>query len=447
MLSGLTRLRLLLADRLRFSVTFRRFLSYILEAAARFALIVGGDKVTAIKLLSRAARSLHRDVSSIEAIIVRTMSGWNPQGFDWDRHFPLSKPNSVRKALILKRPQANGEKGVLFVAFEDHWLRLFRHANIAKLAQDYDLILSPTWSPPHDAAFLIAAKLWPGTLYTILSNFADQDTFRKIAKNVETIPLLASSWVNPETFAPKGPVEKEFDVVMLANFSIYKRHFALLHALRSMAPDVRVLLLGQQGEGRTRATIEAEARAFGVWDKVTIKEGLDDDAMVRAVHSAKVAVIMSNGEGSCVAVNECMFANLPFGIIEGARIGSGVYINAQTGRFLRPGDYARDLTALIADHATFQPRKWMLENGISYQESSVKLNQSMKSFAVSAGRPWTVDLVPMQWRPNAEYVSQADADCMASAYDSFESDYGIQLAWGRWQKKSNIEVMAQELKR
>ena len=307
---------------------------------------------------SRPSRISVRNLNRLEAKIRETTARWSPINFDWDRFFPRSRSNSVRKSIILKRPQPSGEKGVLFVAFEDEWLRLFRNANLPQLARDYDLIISPTWSPPHDLPFLIATAMWPSTLFTILSNHDDIPAFERLARNVRPIPLLASNWVHPEMFAPRGDPTKKYDIVMLANFAKYKRHFALFRALRSMDRKTKVLLLGRGWEGRTRDTIEEEARLFGVLDRVTIQEGLGDAEMIEALQSAKVSVIMSMREGSCVAVAESLFANVPVGLIEGANIGSRIFINNRTGCFLRPGRLAKDLTSFVERYRTYEPLKW-----------------------------------------------------------------------------------------
>src|SRR5207244_8495781 len=137
----------------------------------------------------------------------------------------------------------------------------------------------------------------------------------RLANNIETIPLLASSWVNAETFIPDTSLHKHYDIAVLANFASYKRHFALFRALHQMDKNLRVLLLGRSWAGRTKSTLEGEARLFGVLNRITIAEGLADREMIQALQSAKVSVIMSLAEGACVAVTESLFADVPVGLI------------------------------------------------------------------------------------------------------------------------------------
>ena len=67
----------------------------------------------------------------------------------------------------------------------------------------------------------------------------------------------------------------------------------------------------------------------------------------------------------------------------------------------------------------------MLEQGLSYKESSRTLNEMIRTHTLETGRPWTIDLLPMQWRPNAEFLSQADRQSVLDEYNRFERAYGI----------------------
>ena len=365
--------------------------------------------------------------AAVERKIRSTLKKWSIENFDWDKFFPDSKPKLVQRSLILKRPGANGEKGVLFVAFEYNWLRLLRYADVNKLARDYDLVLSPTWSPPHDLPFLVAYRLWPSTLFTILSNFDDEPVFQRLAPNIATIPLLASSWVDPSLFESKQIQEKCFDIVVLSNFATYKRHFALFRALSTMHKKATVLILGRKWGDRTRSDLEKEAKLFGVFDQITIAEGLPDEIMVGALQSGKVSVIMSMGEGACVAVTESLFADVPVALIQGANVGSRGFINPKTGRFLRRNSIADDLEAFVSEFSTCSPRKWMLENKASYLDSSRILNDRLKKLAVSEGRLWTTDIATMHWRPYPVFASTTDRESMQTEYDRFESAYGVRI--------------------
>ena len=414
----------------RFNGGCRYFASRLLEGRDRFQTVqTANETALSASRLARAARicpssrALHRLEVKLRSRIARL----DPAALDWDTVFPYSKPREIRKGIILKKPVDSREKGVLLIAFEDHWLRLLRYADLDKLAHDYHLVLGPTWSPPHDLPFLLAARMWPSTLFHLISSFNDIPAFQRLADNLVTVPLLSSSWVDPELFSAKKSVEKEFDIVMLANFATYKRHFLLFDALREMPDSTRVLLLGKPLEGRTEETIKAEADLYGVADRITIRRGLPDEEMVRAMRSAKVSVIMSGNEGSCVAVVEAMFADLPAGLMENAIVGSKAYVNERTGCLFKDKHLGRQLSAFVACYDRFSPREWVLRNHVSYVGSTTVLNNAIREAALAQGEKWTRDICEHHWRPNPTHVTDRDALEMREAYDKFETAYGVSL--------------------
>jgi Glycosyl transferases group 1 len=420
--------RVLLKDTLRYHPAFRTALAFAIYLRGFFRSPADANSVAAqTGHYFRGARIADRPALQhrLEEKARETFAHFTTERFDWERFFPFAGPRLIEKSILLKLPRAGGERGVLFISFEENWVRLFRYANIAALANDYDLVLSPTWSPPHDLAMQIASHLWPRRLYSILSNMEDEAIFRRLYPNIVPVPLLASHWVNPDFFAPRN-VAKEFDIAMLANFAQYKRHFALFRALRD-ARRLKVVLLGRKWEGRTADVLLQEADELGVRDQITIREGLDDEAMIRTLQSAKVSVIMSMTEGSCVAVAEALFADVPVGLIRDARVGSRCFINPATGRFLDASHLGAELERFVADAASFAPRRWMLENRHGYRDSSQALNKLLRQRAHEEELPWTADLVDMQWRPNPEYLSASAAAEFRPAYADFEGRYGIGL--------------------
>ena len=65
--------------------------------------------------------------------------------------------------------------------------------------------------------------------------------------------------------------ERPYDLLMVGSFGKVKRHFALFKALRRMPREFRVLLIGQDQEGRTAETIHREARWYGVQDRYELR--------------------------------------------------------------------------------------------------------------------------------------------------------------------------------
>src|SRR5579863_5905316 len=68
---------------------------------------------------------------------------------DWREFVPEIEKRRIEKAVVLKPRVGLREKGVVFVSFEDQWVRLLWNCNLKEFADNYTLVVSPTWSPPH----------------------------------------------------------------------------------------------------------------------------------------------------------------------------------------------------------------------------------------------------------------------------------------------------------
>lgn len=429
-MSLLKRIKFRLRDVIRFNPTSRLIGSTLLGWRDSMSPPHDADgQAHSVENLAKAARICPspKRLRKLENKLRLRVDQLDPSQLDWDAIFPHSKLREIRKGVILKQPISDREKGVLFIAFEDHWLRLLRHVDLEALHRKYHLVLAPTWSPPHDLPMTLAAKMWPGKLFNIMSAVVDQDVFARLGDNLVSIPLISSNWVNPDVFAGDDNVSKEFDIVMLANFAVYKRHWLMFDVLSKLPPATKLLLLGRGWEGRTADVIMNEARTFGCADKVTMKEGLSDADMVRAIKSAKVALIFSGNEGACVAVVEAMFAGVPVGLFADAIIGSKAYVNEQTGCLFTRSNVVQELRDFIDNHERYQPRQWVLENGISYVESTKILNNAIRDAVLKMGEEWTLDIHEHQWRPNPTYLTDDICREMRPYYDAFEEEFGIPL--------------------
>ncbi len=417
-----------LYDRLRFDARVSRALSVCVAVYSSLTATKVDQSGRTLERLCKAARlAPHGYASSqFQKQLPRLRESIKAHGVRWDQVAENTSPSVVSKAIILKPPIGPREKGVLLVSFEEQWLRILRHADLEALARDYHLVMAPSWSPPQDPALVMASWLWPGTAFHLVSNHADLDIVPRFAPGLIGVPLLASNWVHPQLFSDAATPAKNYDIVMLANFAKYKRHTRLFAMLRRMDPEVTVLLLGKPMQGRSEHTIMREARAFGVERQITIRVGLGDSEMIQMLRAAKVSLICSGVEGSCVAIAESILAGIPVAVYDEARIGSKAFINQHTGVLLKPRSAPQQLGELIESHASYNPRKWAEENRIDCFGSTDVLNRTLRTCLTDRGEVWTRDIVPHHWRPNPTYVYPADAAALANARHSFPR-YGISL--------------------
>jgi glycosyltransferase involved in cell wall biosynthesis len=419
-----------LKDRLKFSGTLRGVLCRKELWSNRLPRADDPQALTrSIARLCAVARRAPREALQrrIEDRIQEHLHLLDPARVDWSAFDTGALDPRVGKAAVIKPWLGPREKGVVFFSFEDQWLKILPQARAAAFAERYDIVVAPTWSPPHHLVNFLFPKAYPGPVFSLISNWQDLEHFPRFAANYIMVPLFASSWVNPRYYQAVPPEQKNIDLIMVANFGTYKRHLALFKALRRKPSRLRVLLVGQEQDGRTVQTLREEARCYGVEDRFEIRCNVSNEELAQSMARARVSTVLSRREGSCVVVVESMFAGTPVGLLETAEIGSKHFINEHTGRLLRERYLAEDLTDFIANAAGYQPRQWA-EQHITCAHSTAVLNGVLKKFAVEHGQEWTQDIALMCWRPDPQVVNPQDCRRLEPARKDLADRFGLMLS-------------------
>jgi len=423
------RLRLELEDWMRYDPRIRRLACWYKSRRAPKADPNDPQSVgRAITELCAAARLADDPETErlLQERIVALVNQLDASKFDWTEFVPEFRNPRISKAAIVKPYVGPNEKGVLYISFESEWIRLLQIPNYRELAERYSVVISPTSSWPHVLITYVFPAIFPGPIFTLISNVRDQVVFPRMSKNLVVVPLYASSWVNPEMHQPLPKSERIWDLLMVANFAKYKRHQALFAALRTMPTDFRIHLHGQEQDGRTADTIREMASWYGVADRFTISSNKPYDEVMKYFAQARTTAILTKREGSCVVVIESMFADTPAAILQDAEIGSRAYINEHTGRFLDGNHLARDLTEFIRSADNYHPRQWA-EQHISCFRSSQILNDALKDHALAHGHAWTLDIAPLHWRPDPRPARVEDRQRLAPEQDEIKSRFGLEI--------------------
>jgi glycosyltransferase involved in cell wall biosynthesis len=340
---------------------------------------------------------------------------WREKKIGWQRYQQQTASPVLTKSLVLKAP-GNGEKGVLYVSFEYNWLRLLRHYDVPALLREYDLVCASSWSPPDFPAHWALARIGPGPVWMQISNPSDMQLYRQFDHRIEPVPIMASDWINPDFYRPRPHERREIDLLMVAGWSHVKRHWLLFRALRRMRRNLRVVLIGQDADGRTAEDVYRQARAFGVAGRIELLSDLPIERVTEHQCNARCSVILSAREGSCVVVAESLFADTPVAMMHDAHVGSRAYINEQTGVLLEPATMHIRLSELIERSGSFRPREWAVAH-ISCHHARRKLSELLQR-----------ELVPMCWRPDPVYVNAEDELRLAPAYEQLRQRHGIVVA-------------------
>lgn len=329
-------------------------------------------------------------------------------------------------SLLIKEPGPGGEKGVLYSSVEDNWARLLVHHNARRFLGEYLLVGASSWSPTDYAVLAGFAGLTDDPIFVGISNPADVLAYKVLRPVVMPVPIMACDWINPDFYVPKPHASREIDILMVANFSPFKRHWVLFQALRRMRRNLRVVLIGIRSRGRGEATLREEAKAFGVPQELEVLTNASIEAVTGYQCNSRISVIMSQREGSCVAVTESFFANTPVAVMRNAHVGSRAYVNEATGVLLTERGIARQLSAFLERSGSFRPRLWALDH-VTCFHSTARLNALLRDYCTGVGRPWTQDITPMCWRYVPSYVMESDEQDMKPALDRLRERHAIHL--------------------
>lgn len=352
---------------------------------------------------------------------------WRKRKIGWKRLQEHLVSEALDKSLILKSPTADGEKGVLYLSFEYNWLRLIGNRDLPKFLGEYLLVIASSSSPPDFASHWALAHIGPDPVFLQISHPSDSEVHQRLRHNIRPLPIMASDWIDPSFYQPRPHRKREIDILMVAGWSRVKRHWLLFRALRSMRRDLRVVLIGQDSEGRTANDVWREAKAFGVARQIEMIRDATIGLVTECQCNSKTSIVLSAREGSSVVVTESFFADTPVAMMHRAHVGSRAYINRQTGVLLKPRTMAVQLREFIDRSDSYNPRAWAIAR-ITCFHSTSKLNTLLREYCLEAKLPWTRDIVPMCWRPNPAYVRRADAAQMMQAYQGLYERHGVVVA-------------------
>ncbi|MEZ5384364.1 MAG: glycosyltransferase [Prosthecobacter sp.] len=354
----------------------------------------------------------------------------------YQEHF--NRSTRLNRSIILKAPAGDGEKGVLLMTFEYNWARLclgLGEEELEWIATRFNFVFSASWSPTDYAVLGLVVASLPGTQFVQSCNYNELSSIESFHPRLKCLPTLPCDWISPESHIPKPFRERGIDLLMVANWGRFKRHWEFFEVLARLPADLKVHLIGQPAEGRDSNFIRSLARAKGVRQQLTIHERLPIHEVAAIQSDARVSVIMSRREGCCVAAVESLMAGAALAMRDDAHVGPVEYINPQTGARLRPGHLADDLHNLLQRAHETEPRKWCLQNACG-DSSWRKLNQLIRDHEIANARPWTQDIAMPSWRPHPTFRHVDEQWRLRSVYrelhQKFPKVFAEDLAENSW---------------
>jgi glycosyltransferase involved in cell wall biosynthesis len=340
----------------------------------------------------------------------------------------LSDSIDLERSILLKRYVSRGERGVLLVSFESELVKLARLKALHEFEDRYAIMFLPTWQPFYSEAIFRFAARAQRPYWIMPSASSDQQLCANLGPLCKPLPFQASSWVSERQYNDTVPA-KTVDLLMLANFSRYKRHWRLFEAIKDMPDSVSIILAGVPIGNRTIQSLRAEADAFGVSNRIIVRERPTDDEVASLLASAKVFCALSHKEGSYIAIAEALLAGTPVAIFDDAIVGSKEYIGPETGWLLNPRRrLGPQLVSCLSSASSLHPREWAKRH-IAAEVNFPRLNDLMRAYASEIGEGWSADLAAFYCRHfEFEYSDPSVERDMTAEYHSVATLYGIRIA-------------------
>ena len=317
--------------------------------------------------------------------------------------------------LVKKYNPLRGEKGVIYLRFNESFRQFAALFDLTKIANHYRIVLEPSTWGYLDEVF----HLYVGSGLDVIVQSQDRidyDVIRQMDSNLHPLRLGAGDWIDPEVFTPATKDGKSYDVVMIASWIRLKRHHILFRALaQHRLSNLRVALIGYPWAGRTRRDIEREARTYGVLQQIDIYENIPHSQVADIIRKSKIAVMLTKREGANRAIYECLLCGVPVVLYRHNRGVNKDIIRSETGVLADDDELGPVMREMIANYTRYnEVARWAASN-VGRHVAHKKLNSCLEMIARNNGETYSQGICEIG-ASNSAYVFDSDRIQMESEY-------------------------------
>lgn len=402
-----------IAEIFRFDLGCFMLPATVLVSVTALLFILSGKGATGFKLLSRLYQTNWPLAEKLCTIFLREVSrpghGKPQESFAKvrDAHIHRSNyPPIAQKFItdperffpgmcIVLKGYENGERGVIVLKYSYSFPLFLRLFDVDKIAQRYFIVLEPSWNGYFNLDILSYLRL-RAPVFVQTQEPRDAKLLRNIDSNLYPVPLGTNWWVDHQVFKPLINIEKDADIIMVASWANFKRHYKFFRILRDMRQRgkvLRTILVGYPIE-RSIDEVRAQASFFGVENQIEFYEWLTPEEVNLQMNRAKINLVWSRYEGNNRVLLEGMFAGVPFILREGFNYGYKYpFVNNQTGLFANERNLGHVISYILTHYEKYKPREWALKN-MSYERAVDILCASIRRVALSLGERFDGDISP-----------------------------------------------------
>lgn len=331
----------------------------------------------------------------------------------------IESPTSLLRGniLVLKSSSEN-EKGVIYLYYSYIYPLFLRLFDVNEIEKKYYIVIEPSWTGYCDINILCMTRLKNPVVVGSIEPY-DSKFVNDLDKNLIAAEFSGNTWIDPRKFFPIPGAVKKYDLIYIASWGSYKRHWALFKALQKLKSEgysLRVALVGYAID-LTKNDIERLARESDIFSSISIFENVNQETINELLNESKVNLLWSRREGVNRAIIEGMAADIPCIIRKGFNYGHNYhYVNNKTGIFSDDRDLCKNILKMLENTEKYSPRAY-IKDRMTPEFSTSVINNVLKNIAERNGEQWSRGIVIRD--SNLNGLTYRDA----SNWDRFEPDY------------------------
>jgi len=189
------------------------------------------------------------------------------------------QPERQGDLLLLKPNLPNGEKGVIFVQYNDAINKFCAIYDIQKMAMDYRIVIEPSTWGYQDPIFYFLFGIKTDVIVEAQYE-KDYNYIKGLHSNLYPLRIGAGDWVDPDIFKPYKDCQKKYDIIMIASWLSLKRHDLFFKSLEKIKKNIRkVAVVGYPMADRTLKDIIKEAKRYNVINIVDLFEKITQESV------------------------------------------------------------------------------------------------------------------------------------------------------------------------
>ena len=306
----------------------------------------------------------------------------------------FKQPEAMLNGIItvLKEPQGE-EKGALIINYSYYFPLFLRFFDIKRVANKFNIILEPSWAGFCEENIL-AYTLVDAPIFLQVYEKRDKQFIEKLDSNIIPIEVGPSWFINHNNFVPPTSGERDIDLLMVAAWAKFKRHGAFFKAITPLVksnPRLKIVLVGYPVDMSKEQILEL-ATLHKVDHNIEVFEWITPQEVSALQKRAKVNVLWSKFEGNNRAIIEGMFCGTPVIMRKGHNYGEEYdFINPQTGDFADEDNFESVYERIVSRVNEMSPNSYVMQNR-NCQVGTRIMSDTIKSYELSQGRPWRIDL-------------------------------------------------------